>query len=486
MDAVKKSIVVFISSLMVSAISWAQLPDTIHLQMILDLALEGNLSAKGAQADRMIAEHNFQIFEAGLMPQLTLEGTLPNFTRSSNPVIQSDGTISFQSIQYDNSSLRLNVNQIVSKTGTEITLQSNFQRFSDSGSDRTQFNGIPLRLGISQSIFGYNPFKWDRKIQPLIHQESIRQFSADMEALRALTIASYFDVLLSSKIIESARFNLTTARDLLRIAAERFALGRLSRNDLLQLQLAERNAVNIVSQSERLLTSATAALYDIIGIRYNGNVSVPVVPEPLEVEIDRSIALQYSRLNRPEILSFNRALLERQSELEFARKENGFQMDVFAAFGLNRSAMDLSDLFSDLQQDQVFSIGISLPILDWGSRKNKVAIAHANLNFDQERLRIEKIQIESNLIKDLINFDRLKGELDSMEEITRIARDRFDIARESFVLGSVSVTELSISQQEQDAAIRSYINTLSTYWNTYYQIRSQTLYDFQQMRSLVF
>lgn len=482
---ISKVIVYSIISIITIGISRAQLPDTIELKMILDLAIEDNISARGAEADRMIAEHNIGIFEAGLLPQLTLSGTLPNFTRSSNPVIQSDGTISFQSIRYDNSSVRLNVNQVISKTGTEISLQSNFQIFRDSGSDRTQFNAIPLRLGISQSIFGYNPFKWDKKIQPLVYKESLRQFSADIEALRALTIASYFDVLLSSKILESARFNSENARDLLRIAEERFSLGRLSRNDLLQLQLAERNANNIVSQSERLLTSATAALYDILGIRYNGKVSVPQVPEALDVNIDQDAALEYSRLNRPEILSFNRVLLERQSDLDFARKENGFQMDVFAAFGLNRSAMEVSNLFSDLQQDQVFTVGISLPILDWGSRKNKIAIARTNLHFDEERVRIEKTQIESNLIKDLINFGRLKEELVSMEEITMIARDRFEIARESFVLGSVSVTELSISQQEQDTAIRSYINTLSTYWNTYYQIRSQTLYDFQQMHSLV-
>ncbi|MEL6124330.1 MAG: TolC family protein, partial [Bacteroidota bacterium] len=51
-------------------------------------------------------------------------------------------------------------------------------------------------------------------------------------------------------------------------------------------------------------------------------------------------------------------------------------------------------------------------------------------------------------------------------------------SRQRYVLGAISITDLTIAQREKDAALRSYIQTLRSYWIAFYTIRRLTAYDF--------
>ena len=41
---------------------------------------------------------------------------------------------------------------------------------SFGGNKYTQFTSVPVRLGYSQSLVGYNPFRWERRIEPLKYE----------------------------------------------------------------------------------------------------------------------------------------------------------------------------------------------------------------------------------------------------------------------------------------------------------------------------
>ena len=465
----------------------AQIPDTFSLSQILHINQQNNIGIKEAGMNFAIAKCNFELFKSSLLPQITLKGQLPNFTRSSDAVIQSDGRINFRPIRYDNSFLIMDVEQAMPWTGGSLNLTSNFQRFRDVENKASQFNTIPFRLGLSQSIGGYNAFKWNSKIEALLWEESQKIYTADLEAAQATAIAAFFDALINSKRHESALFIQSNAGEILDIAKEKYALGRLSKNELLQLQLNEKNADNVVSQSQRQLIVSLANLYAILNLPYQGEIKHPSEPPPIGLtSINIADALEQARLHRAEIISFNRQIWQQQSLLEKAKRDHGPQLVVNTSFGLFRSAQAFKNLFDELQQDQLLSVGLTIPILQWGKRKLNIAKARASLEFEKARVANELQTIESNLVVEVILFDQLSNELENTREINMIAQERFQIAKESFVLGSLSVTDLFISQREQDDAANAYINTLSEYWNSYFGIRAQTLYDFEQMRPLNF
>ncbi|NJL15250.1 MAG: hypothetical protein HC913_21080 [Microscillaceae bacterium] len=45
---------------------------------------------------------------------------------------------------------------------------------------------------------------------------------------------------------------------------------------------------------------------------------------------------------------------------------------------------------------------------------------------------------------------------------------------------TISITDFNIALQEKDQAKRQYLSTLREFWQVYYQIRQQTMYDFEK------
>jgi outer membrane protein TolC len=67
-----------------------------------------------------------------------------------------------------------------------------------------------------------------------------------------------------------------------------------------------------------------------------------------------------------------------------------------------------------------------------------------------------------------------------------IASEKYNIARERYVLGNLSITDLSIAFQEKDQGKRDYIAALRDFWGAYYQLRYLSLYDFEKDAKIVY
>lgn len=74
----------------------------------------------------------------------------------------------------------------------------------------------------------------------------------------------------------------------------------------------------------------------------------------------------------------------------------------------------------------------------------------------------------------------MKGQLVLNARAEQIAAEKYQIAKERYVLGDLSITDLSIAFQENDQAKRDYINSLRDFWGAYYQLRFLSLFDFEK------
>ncbi|WP_315819233.1 TolC family protein [Paraflavitalea speifideaquila] len=124
-------------------------------------------------------------------PQLVLDGRLPSYSKTYQEILQPNGSIDFQPVKNNNSSLNLSLEQSIAQTGGTIFGTTQLQRFDDFDRKNTLYNGVPYALGYSQPLFMFNSLKWDKRIEPLKYQESRQEYIESMEQI-AINASNYF------------------------------------------------------------------------------------------------------------------------------------------------------------------------------------------------------------------------------------------------------------------------------------------------------
>jgi outer membrane protein TolC len=175
--------------------------------------------------------------------------------------------------------------------------------------------------------------------------------------------------------------------------------------------------------------------------------------------------------------------LEAERELEKSRK-SVFDASISASVGFNQVADNFGGAYGNpLRQDMV-SIGLTVPVLDWGVRKGRINMAKSNLAVRKLSVQQKKQNIEQELISTIDNFNNQRRLLGSAQEVLTLASDSYRINRKRFIVGKVDMSTLSFSLERYKDAQRNYVNSLKYYWGSYYKIRKLTLYDFEKKKNL--
>ncbi len=465
---------------------------TMTLTDVLQLAQAQSVAAKRASTQQRTNIWSYRSFLAQFKPQLSLEGSLPNFTRSYVQVIQPDGNIEFQPVSYNNSILNLSLSQTISPTGGTIFIQKQIQRFDNFIQNNTLYNGIPFGIGLEQPLFQFNLMRWDRRIQPLLFAEGNQQLIESLEQVSLSATMLYFDLLVAQvnlQIAETNRFNNDT---LYRIARHKLALGKLSQNDLLQLQLSVLNAEKELASARQTAAVASLKLKTFIGYRDNGSGQPgngqPDIGRPLELAIPSQIpafavdvkrAVDEATANRSAAIGFRRRLLEANRDLEKARRNNGLNATLKAGYGLSNQGPNLMDIYVRPQNREYVSLTFVLPIMTWGRAQALVETARANQELAQQTVEQDKLTFEQEIFTQVTLLQMLRQQVSLTEKADQIGQQRYQIAQDRFKLSDLSVTDLGIATQEKDRARRDAILALRDYWQAYYTLRLLTLYDFE-------
>jgi outer membrane protein len=205
--------------------------DTIRLtlQQVVEMAKNNSIAAKQAGTTRETKYWEWRTYKSNYQPQLSLSGNLPGYSKTSTPVVQPDGSILFQSIHYDNSALTLNFSQTITATGATIYGMTQMQRFDDFDRNSVLYNGTPYAVGFSQPLGQYNSLKWDKKIQPLLYNESKQAYIETHEQISITVTGYFFDLLLAQVNLQTAESNLANTQKILKIANLKFDLGKVSK-----------------------------------------------------------------------------------------------------------------------------------------------------------------------------------------------------------------------------------------------------------------
>lgn len=480
-----KPIITIIFLFLLRLLSAQALPDTVTLEFVQRLARQNALSVKTAEVNSSLAALDQQLYRARTKPRLDFSANLPNYFSSFNETVQPDGTVAFRPISINNSTAQLTLSQPITATGGTFFVRTNLQRFDDYENDQTNYNGIPVRVGFLQPIFGFNTWKWQKKILPLAAEEATSLHNAELQEVTALATRLFFELLIADQNRQIAKGNQAANERLFNIAKERYELGKINRGDLVQLELELAASGQNLIQADRSVARASLAIYTLLGENFTGASLIPAEQSDLNApQVDPAEALRLARARRPETISQQRRVLEAERDLEQTKRQFGPQLQFNASLGLVRSDPELSNIYSDPQSEQIVSLQFSIPILDWGERKLAVKQATVQRDFVQLQNQREQLSLENNLLLAVDQWNQLAAELELSDRIRTLASDRFQISSESYLLGSIPLTELTLAQQNRDQLARAYLSTLTTYWLTYAELQRLTLYDFVKKEPL--
>lgn len=482
----KNKIIILLISLLLSANIFAQDKKVMSLQDVIEMASQQSLDAFINKNMYLSSYWEFRYFKADRLPSLTLDATPLNYNRSVQKVYNYDeNRDEFIERESFDSDLSLMLNQNVGLTGGQVFLQSNLSMTQKLGDDNvSSYSSTPFMIGYSQNINGYNRLKWQSKIEPVKFEKAKKQFIQDQENLSIKASRLFFDLLDAQIDVKISETNLANADTLFNIGKGRFQVGTVTQDELLDLELSFMNAQLALTKAKLSLDRAEASLNSFLSLDKNTKIEC-LIPDNLpDLQINALEAVDKAMTNNPEIIDQQQRLLEQDQRVKVAQSETGVSGDVFALYGLNQNSEEFNKVYQEPLDQQRVSIGVNIPILDWGRRKGQLSMAKSNREAVRLSINQEKIDFEQNVVMNVMEFNLQGIQVTNSAKADTIAQLRYDVTQQRFLIGKQDITRLNIARNDREQARRAYINSLRSYWNYYYGIRRLTLFDFERNTTL--
>jgi len=458
----------------------------LSLEEVIDMALTQSPSSKYIQNQNVNYYWRYRNYKTRFRPQLTLSGDLPNYTNTTKPITQPDGSIEFKQVSNLAASANLSLSQSIPQLGTYIYASTTAYGIQNLNKNEISFSGSPFVIGFTQPLFAYNWMKWYRKTEPMIYDEAQKRFVEDIEEIARNTTYRFFNYLMVQTEYNLAKSNLKNSRDNLMISKTKKELGQISENDYSRIELSVLNAQKALNQASMELKNADFELKRYIGLDQSAKIDLKI---PLNIslfEIDPELALAKAKENRRETTYYKRRLINADRELAEAKKNTGLSTTLRGSFGLSNSAENFLDVYKKPEKDRMLRISLSIPILDWGRSASTVKLAESERELTIYDVNKDMEQFDREVIVQIEQFSLLKDQLKTAEEADKVAENGYQIALRKFQNGELSITDLNIALQEREQAKKDYIRSIRSYWVAYYNLRMLTLYDFEKGHNITY
>lgn len=464
----------------------AQQRVTLDLQQTIALANDSSLEAFRTKNMYLAGYWEYRTYKANRLPSLTLNMTPAQYNRDITKRYDSGQDLDIYRSQqafyaYGNLAIRQNLDL----TGGTFYLDTELGYMRNFGnSNYTQFTSVPVRLGYSQSLVGYNAFRWERKIEPLKYEKVKKEYIYNAEEVSEQATGYFFALAMAQAEYDLARENAVSTDTLYRIGCERLKIAAISRADLLTLELDVVNARNTLQNASSALKRAMFSLASFLNMEKNTEIRIVLPGRPQHMQISVDEALDAAQCNNPKFLELRQSVLEAERDVDKTRKESRFNVSINASIGFNQVAEDFVGAYRrPLQQDMV-SVSVSVPLIDWGVGKGKYNMARNNLNVVKTSARQSEISMEEEVIMTVSDFNTQQSLVISAEEALDLSILAYNETRQRFIIGKADVNSLTLALNRQQEAQRNYISALQDYWLNYYKIRKLTLFDFASGFSL--
>lgn len=479
----KTHLLLIFAFLLIGKLSAQQEPMNLTLTDAIRIAQQHSPEAQAARHTYRSAYWNYRFYKANYLPSLTLTSS-PTFNEQINKITQPDGTNLFIKQNQLSTDVSLTINQNIPLTGGNFFVKSSLTRLDEFENDVIAYNTQPIVVGYQQTLLGYNSLKWDKRIEPVRFREARKNYNEALELVASQACNLFFGLAAAQANLDIAASNYASADTLYRYAEGRYNIGTITENEMLQLEINKLSGETDMMNARIEVEDQMQTLRSFLGIQDDVDIRVLPDDEVPDFQVPMAEALQMAMQNSPEPEMYERLKLQSRSNLAYAKGNAGLKADLYVQFGLSQTGNKLRDSYRDPMNQYYASIGISLPILDWGRSKGQVRVARSNVDLVNTQAEQGMKDFELNVCKMVRQFNLQRQYVQVAAKADRTADRRYEVAKRLYILGKSTILDLNSATTEKDSARRNYISALRTYWSLYYGLRSMTGYDYEKNQKI--
>lgn len=460
----------------------------------LCLTLDQTISrAQSYSIDAMMAKHSYlsqywqyRSYRAQMLPSLSLSGTIPNFDKSYTSLQNAvTGGYNYVDNYAMRNSLGLYLQQNIAATGGNVQLYTGLDRLDQfSPTRQVTWNSAPVSLILNQPIGGFNQLKWDKRIEPVRYEKAKYEYLEAMESITANAVGYFFNLLIAQQNLDIARQNYANTDTLYKISQERFKIGSISKNDLMQLELRLLNEGMSINTNKLQLDMAAAKLKSYLMLDEQDSVvlEIPNNVADVEISIDEAYRLAFSNTS----FEYRNRISQMEAEMNVAQAKANRrpQATVYARFGLNQVGETIGSAYRNPLDQETIRMGISVPIFDGGVAKGRVRMALSRQEVTEAEIDKDRIDRKQDIYLKVMQFNNQNTQCSISARADSVAGERYGLSLRQFAAGKISVLDFNTAQSERNSAHTGYLAELQNYWNYYYTIQRYTLFDFLHQRNI--
>jgi outer membrane protein TolC len=455
----------------------------VTLQEAITMAQQRSHVAAAARSTLDAVRARDRAFDAGLLPQLSLRGDLPVYSRAINSFADSVGNLHFVPYRRNDMSMTLDVAQQLPFVGGELFLSSGLNRVDISGTSRN-WSSTPILIGLRQNLFRPNVARWNAREQVIRADVAERAYLEAREDIAIATVGAFFDHYTAKLALTNALSNASINDTLFALNKGRFEVGKIGENDLLQSELAVLRSRAAVDGARLEYDRTLAALRLQLNLPVGSALEIVAPTDIPDVATDTTRAVAEALRNRAGVRDLELQDVQARRRLNEARLNTGFGATIEASMGYNQSGSGLDAVYNDLLQQQRFSLNVEVPLVQWGGRSAQIQAAVADRNRTESTARQTREQIIQDAHFSALQLPQTRRQLLISAKADTVAALRFEVAKNRYIIGRIGMDNLYQAQTEKDQVLTAYLQALRGYWLAYYRLRRTTLYDFERGTSI--
>jgi outer membrane protein TolC len=294
------------------------------------------------------------------------------------------------------------------------------------------------------------------------------------------------NVFLAKLEIELSYENSRSTDTLFLIATAKYDKGNMTEQDYRQIELQSLNDKYMYGNAEKSYSEALQEIITYLGLSYSIDAISIVTPEfTLPMQIDLTEALYYVNKNNTAELNIKIKRLEAEQSLFNAKLSNMVNSDINFSYGINQYANNLIDAYRDPSRQQSVSIGLSIPVFQWGINHNRARIATNTYKSQMISIEQEQQKFDDDVKNKVNSYNRNVNMWFIAERTYTLTKQQYKLLTHLFSMGKTSVYELITAHKEQLTAMKNYYNSVRDVWSSYFALRKLTLHDFEKKMDLI-
>ena len=465
----------------------AQRKVTLDLNRTVALATDSSLTAEKYRSVLDTYRFSFLAWQASRKPQITLDATPLQYEQYMvQRYISDEDRDTYREQQMLYSEAAVGMTQDIETLGGTLYASTGLGFLHTFGGDTNydQFSTVPIKVGYRQDLLGFNALKWSKRLEPLKLKKAEKAYAYNLESTAAEAVDLFFQLALAQDQLRMAEENLQTCDTIYAIGCRRFKIASISKAELSILDLQRTNATNTMENAKILRDKASKQLATFLGMERDTDIELIIPTNHSPVKVDAEEALRYARENNPAFIETRQAVEEARMEMEKAKVERRLSLNIDASIGLNQVADKFWDAYrSPLRQEKAI-VTLSVPLKDWGKRKNNYLQAQSRLSTAEKELSEATRDTELDVVTSVDDYNKRHDLTANSRKSLNIAQEAYDAMLTRFIKGQATVNDLSLAQNYWQTARQNYTQSLQNYWTAFYRLRQLTLYDFNKRKTI--